>query len=195
MVLLYLGDGGGGYMKAIGLYAGTFDPLTKGHMYVIKESLKIFDKIYVGVATHPNKQPMFSQTQRRDIILDTFRKEIDTGVLEVVDLNPNKYTILEACRLNCTHLIRGIRNGTDTNNEFVLMEANEHIFVNLEDVLETTPSTIWIPTDSTIQFLSSSFVKSLMGFEGWETLIRHYVPVASLKAMVDEYNNQNDLPF
>ena len=139
-------------MTKIGIYPGTFDPLTFGHLDVIKRSLKIVDKLIVGVADNNNKIPLFSIDERKKIIqsdLEDSFKEIETISVETVnglltDFAKSKEAIC---------IIRGLRAVSDFEYEFQMTGMNSQLNPNIE--------TIFLMSSDKNSFISSNFVKEV----------------------------------
>jgi len=150
----------------IGVFAGSFDPITNGHLRVLDDSLKIFDKVILLVAFNPNKKGLFTQEERIEIIQnvlpDNYKGSVD------IDILPENIATSEySQKLGATHLIRGIRSATDLDYEFQLNLVNKTISPSIETVYFLTPREL-------IE-VSSSMVKGLMGINGWESVARNYV--------------------
>ena len=139
-------------MTKIGIYPGTFDPLTFGHLDVIKRSLKIVDKLIIGVANNNNKIPLFSLDERKKIIqsdLEDSFKEIETISVETVnglltDFAKSKEAIC---------IIRGLRAVSDFEYEFQMTGMNSQLNPDIE--------TIFLMSSDKNSFISSNFVKEV----------------------------------
>jgi len=151
------------------IYAGSFDPLTNGHIYVIKQSLKLFDELIISVGEHPDKKYTFSLEERLDLLKSVFEKEISTCKVEI-DYFENKYLCDYAKQKQCPVIIRGLRAG-DFDYEFEMASFNADVKLGWEKIV-----TVWIPTLKSLSGLSSSFVKSLCGPDGWEKRVEQMVP-------------------
>ena len=112
----------------IAIYPGSFDPITNGHLDILKRSLKIFDKVIVLVAVNPNKQSRFSVKERIAMI-----KESVEGLNVEVD-STEGLTVEYAKSHGATALIRGLRAVTDFEYEFQLASANDFIDSSIESV-------------------------------------------------------------
>ena len=112
----------------IAVYPGSFDPITNGHLDILKRALKIFDKVIVLVAVNPNKQSRFSVKERIAMI-----KESVEGLNVEVD-STDGLTVEYAKKHEATALIRGLRAVTDFEYEFQLASANDFIDSSIESV-------------------------------------------------------------
>ena len=146
-------------MERIALYPGSFDPVTVGHADLIERGLKLFDKIYVGIAINIKKRPVFDFDDRAAFINTLFPDDR----VEVVTLDG--LLVEEGKRLGCQAILRGIRTASDFDYEFRMTSMNSKLAPELETVfLMSTPENL---------FISSSLVKEVAKFGGD---ITPYVP-------------------
>jgi pantetheine-phosphate adenylyltransferase len=134
------------------IYSGTFDPITKGHLDIIKRALKVFDKVIVAVATSSSKKPMFDINTRVKLI-----KEATKGLaVEVKSFN----TLLVdfAKEENVYNIIRGLRAVSDFEYELQMGYANSSLDKNIE--------TFYLMPSLENAFVSSSIVRELIRFNG-----------------------------
>ena len=116
----------------IGLFPGTFDPVTFGHIDIIERSLRLFDKLYIGIGVNANKQPMFTAEQRVYWLEEIFRNE--------PKIKPVIYEGLtvECCKkVNARYIIRGIRYVNDFEYEKAIADMNRSLDENIETVFLT----------------------------------------------------------
>ena len=114
---------------AVAVYPGSFDPITNGHLDVLKRSLKVFDKVIVLVASNHDKKYKFSVDERIEMIKDA-TKDLKNVVVDSTDGITVKY----AKSVGATCLIRGLRAVTDFEYEFKLSAANEYIDPTIDEV-------------------------------------------------------------
>lgn len=108
----------------IGFYAGSFDPFTNGHLHVIKQSAKLFDKVIVGIGVHPTKERRFD----KNLMKETIEKVLINNNLNNVEVVCyDNLSIDVALENNATFLVRGIRNGMDYEQEENLASINEEL--------------------------------------------------------------------
>ena len=134
--------------KRIAIYPGTFDPVTNGHIDIIRRALKIFDKLIVSVALNPRKNPLFSIEQRVDFI--------QAGIkgLKHIDILPFDNLLTDFAQANnASVIIKGLRAVSDFEHELQMGLMNR----NLDESIETS---FMIPSQE-YSFLSSSFVKEI----------------------------------
>ncbi len=108
----------------IGFYAGSFDPFTKGHLYIVQQASKLFDKVIVGIGVNPKKARKYAKEQMQDAINKVFK---DEGLDNCECINFEGLTADVALEYGTTFLIRGIRNGMDYDYEESLAMVNQEI--------------------------------------------------------------------
>lgn len=152
-------------------FAGSFDPITNGHEYVIREALNLGHEVIVYVANNPSKKYMFSGPERVKMIEDMcLKKGWDNRVKAV--LIGNEYVASAAKRDYITYFIRGVRNSVDFDYENTIQHANAEIL--------SGPKTFFIMPPRDLSSVSSSFVRSMIGPVHWERIIPSFVhPVVS----------------
>ena len=139
-------------MNKIGIYPGTFDPMTTGHMDIVKRSLKIVDNLVIAVANNLNKDSLFNIDERIDII----RKDVRTiddiySKIEVTELSGLLTNFAKTQNASC--IIRGLRAVSDFEYEFQMTGMNYQLNPNIE--------TIFLMTSEKNSFISSNFVKEV----------------------------------
>lgn len=161
-------------------FAGSFDPLTKGHLWVIQEALNISSDVYVFVAVNSSKKPMFSVEERIKMI-----EEATEGKVKVVSV-VGEYTAQVAKeQYGCDYLIRGIRNSNDFDYESLIEKTNRDVLGGAKTLF------VFPPRD--LDSVSSSFVKSLMGPVGWHYYVEDFLPTPVLDMWLNkEINSKKD---
>ncbi len=145
-------------MKTTAIYPGTFDPITFGHIDVIKKSLKIFNKVVVAAAENINKDYLFSIEERVKIIEDSLFKDLKLNKNKIKVISFNTLTIKLCNQYNANVIIRGLRAVSDFEYEFQLAGMNK----KLNDKIET----IFLMSDVENQIISSKFVKEIAKLNG-----------------------------
>ncbi|MDB5232731.1 MAG: phosphopantetheine adenylyltransferase [Chitinophagaceae bacterium] len=114
------------------LFPGTFDPVTLGHVDIVERSLGLFDKMYIGIGSNANKQPMFSDEERLNWIQEIFKDEPKVEGLVYEGLT------VDCCkRVNANFILRGIRYVSDFEYEKVIADMNRSLDNNIETVFLT----------------------------------------------------------
>ncbi|MBP5342615.1 pantetheine-phosphate adenylyltransferase [bacterium] len=135
----------------IGLYPGSFDPITLGHLGVIEKGAKIFDKLYVCVLVNSSKKAMFKDTDRVKMISEALKKFKNVEVVK-----ENCLTI-EACKkYNASFILRGLRSSADFEFEFE--------FNNVNQALDNSIETVLVMTNIDESHISSSIVRELISY-------------------------------
>ena len=137
----------------IGVYPGTFDPITNGHLDIIKRASRLFDRLYIVIPNNVNKKTFFSLEERIDLIKDA-TKGIDNLVITHTDL----LTVDFAKKIGAKVLVRGLRMVSDFEYEFQMEALNKTLNPEVE--------TIFIMASHEYSFLSSSSVKEIASFGG-----------------------------
>jgi pantetheine-phosphate adenylyltransferase len=154
-------------MKDTALYPGTFDPVTLGHIDIIRRAVKLFDKLVVAVADNPEKKSLFSVEERVELIEKSIGDIEKATVTSFSDL-----TAKFARTIGAAAIIRGIRAVSDFEFEFQMALMNRKIEPDVETVY-------LMPTDK-FSYISSSLVKDIAG-RGGE--VSCFVPPAVLEAL------------
>ena len=139
-------------MTKIGIYPGTFDPLTLGHLDVIKRSLKIVDKLIIGVADNNNKIPLFSINERKEIIQSDLKETFDECVSITIETVKGLLTDFAKSK-DAVCIIRGLRAVSDFEYEFQMTGMNSQLNPDIE--------TIFLMSSDKNSFISSNFVKEV----------------------------------
>ena len=138
-------------MKKIALFAGSFDPFTRGHEAVVEEALRLFDEVVVAVGENVSKHALLSVEQRCRLIEDVYRNEERVRVASYSTLTGDF-----AREVGATALVRGVRNTVDFEFERTIEATNRQLFPELTTVL--------LPTPAEYMHISSSMVRELLAF-------------------------------
>lgn len=140
-------------MHTKALFPGSFDPFTAGHLNILQRALTMFDEVTVAVGINQDKRGFFSMEQRMDIIRQII------GDLRGVDIIKYDSLTIDACRsLGIRHIVRGVRNMLDFENERAIADANRRLAPDIE--------TIIIPTAQEFAHISSSAVRDIIKHGG-----------------------------
>ena len=144
----------------IGVYPGTFDPLTLGHMDIIRRGARLVDRLVIGVATNPSKSPMFTLAERKAQLV---REVADLPGVEVVEFDELLMSFAE--RLGATVIVRGLRGAGDFEYEFQMTGMNRALNDDIEQ--------LFLMADVALQPIASKLVKEIALYDGD---IRKFVP-------------------
>ena len=145
-------------MKSTAIYPGTFDPITYGHIDVIRKSLKIFDKVIVAAAENMSKNYLFSIDERVEIIKDSLFKDLKLNKKRILVVPFSTLTINLCKKYKASVIIRGLRAVSDFEYEFQLAGMNKKLNEKIE--------TIFMMSDVENQIISSKFVKEIAKLDG-----------------------------
>ncbi len=156
-------------MKRTGVYPGTFDPVTLGHMDIIRRGAKLVDKLVIGVTTNAAKSPMFSDDERLAMV----RREVANieGNIEVVGFNSLLMDFAEA--QGASMIVRGLRAVADFEYEYQMAGMNQQLNNRIE--------TVFLMADVSLQPIASRLVKEIAIYGGE---IRKFVTPAVRKEVV-----------
>ena len=141
-------------MKKIGLYPGSFDPVTNGHIDIIERGHCLFDILYVAVAENLGKKTLFSAEERAEMLVEATKH---LGNVEIV-VCENQLSVEFARQLGATSMLRGLRAVTDFEYEFQIATTNKRLAPEIE--------TVFLMTRTENMFLSSSTTKEVARFKG-----------------------------
>jgi pantetheine-phosphate adenylyltransferase len=137
----------------IAVFAGTFDPITNGHVDVIKRSLPLFDKIVIAIGENTKKQTLFDTEKRLSWIREIFLSETRISVASYSGLT------VDFCKeVGASFILRGLRNGSDYDYEAHIAQLNKE----LNPLIET----VFVITSPEVSYISSSLVRDLIVYQG-----------------------------
>jgi pantetheine-phosphate adenylyltransferase len=160
--------------KSIAVYPGTFDPLTNGHVDIVKRSLKIFDKVILAIAINSKKQALFSVDERMELINNVLGDEQNLEITHFVGLTSD--FCLET---GATTIIRGLRAVADFDYEYAISLLNKKLAPGVE--------TVFLMASGENSFISSSMVKEVARYG---KTVENYVPEVINSALLRKYNEQ-----
>lgn len=149
-------------MERIAIYPGSFDPLTNGHLDIIKRGLRIFDKVIIGIGVHNKKTPLFTLAEREALIRECMANDVMDAlngkeILSKLSVMPFTNLVVEfAEEVGAQFIIRGIRNNVDFEYEFSFAHINTRMAPDIEH--------IYFMSGEPDHFVSSSIVKELWSF-------------------------------
>jgi len=163
-------------MSKIGIYPGTFDPITYGHIDVIKRSLKIVNKLIIAVSNDYLKDYLFSSEERVKIIKDSLFKDLKINSKNIKITSFSNLTTSLCSKHNATIIFRGLRAVSDFEYEFQLAGMNRKLNRKIE--------TVFLMSDPENQVISSRFVKEIAKLNG---KIDNFVTKSTKKAIKNKY--------
>ena len=163
-------------MNKVAIYPGTFDPITYGHIDVIKKALKLFDKIIVGVYDVSNKNYLFNSGERLNIVNKAFFKDLRLNKKNISVVSFSSLTTDLCKKYKSNIILRGLRAVSDFEYEFQLAGMNRKLNNNIE--------TIFLMSDVENQIISSKFVKEIVKLNGD---IRKFTTKSTIKSLKEKY--------
>ena len=163
-------------MNKVAIYPGTFDPITYGHIDVIKKALKLFDKIIVGVSNVSNKNYLFSSEERIHIVNKALFNDLKLNKKKISIVSFSSLTTDLCKKYKSNIILRGLRAVSDFEYEFQLAGMNRKLNNNIE--------TIFLMSDVENQIISSRFVKEIVKLNGD---IRKFTTKSTIKSLKDKY--------
>jgi len=140
-------------VKRTAIYPGTFDPVTLGHVDVVHRGMKLFDRLVIGVAANPNKQPMFDLDTRLAMVRETFAGESNVEAVSFSGL------LVELAHDQHAHaILRGLRAASDFEYEFQMATMNRRLDEKIE--------TVFVMAREDYTFVSSRFIREISGMGG-----------------------------
>ena len=163
-------------MGKIAIYPGTFDPITFGHIDVIKKALKLFDKIVVGVSDESNKNYLFSSKERIEIVNKALFSDLKLNKKKILVVSFSSLTTDLCKKYKSNIILRGLRAVSDFEYEFQLAGMNRKLNQNIE--------TIFLMSDVENQIISSRFVKDIVKLKGD---IKKFTTKSTIKSLKKKY--------
>ena len=163
-------------MLKVAIYPGTFDPITFGHIDVIKKSLKLFDKIVVGVSKESNKDYLFNSAERIEIVNRALFKDLKLNRKKIRVVSFGSLTTDLCKKYKSNIILRGLRAVSDFEYEFQLAGMNRKLNQNVE--------TIFLMSDVENQIISTKFVKEIVKLKG---NIKKFTTKSTIKSLKEKY--------
>jgi len=162
----------------IGIYPGTFDPITNGHADIIRRAIKIVDRLVIGVARNDGKGPLFSTDERVEIVREEVT-HLENGDAERVEVRAFDTLLVNfAQSVGATVVIRGLRAVSDFEYEFQMAGMNARLNPEIE--------TVFLMASDRFQFISSRFVKEIGALGGD---VSHFVSSRVAARLFDRFTN------
>ena len=163
-------------MNKVAIYPGTFDPITYGHIDIIKKALKLFDKVVVSVSDVSNKNYLFNSKERIEIVNKALFKDLKLDKKKILVVSFNSLTTDLCKKYKSNVILRGLRAVSDFEYEFQLAGMNRKLNNNIE--------TIFLMSDVENQIISSRFVKEIVKLNGD---IRKFTTKSTIKSLKEKY--------
>jgi pantetheine-phosphate adenylyltransferase len=166
--------------ERVALYAGSFDPLTNGHLDVLKASLAIADVVYAAIGVHPGKKPLFSFEERVALIEQVAKDELADDAVRIKVVAFDGLVVDSARQHGASIMIRGLRDGTDLDYEMSMAGMNETMAPRLQ--------TVFLPASPQVRFITATLVRQIASMGGD---IRPFVPQAAVAPLTSKFNRKD----
>lgn len=162
----------------LAVYAGSFDPPTKGHLWMITKGAALFDQLIVAIGSNPEKRCLFSVDERLEML------SLSTNNLRNVAIKsfPFQYLVNFAKSQGAQFVLRGIRSSDDFGKEKDMCHINAD--------LNPSITMVYLMPPRELAEISSSMVKGLVGPEHWEEVVTRYVPAPVFTKLKEKYGSQ-----
>jgi pantetheine-phosphate adenylyltransferase len=158
-------------VSRLAVYAGSFDPVTNGHLDLIERAAALFDKVIVAIGIHPTRKPLFSAEERISLLREV--------ALHLPNVTVDSFDglLIDYCRAHQARVIvRGLRAATDFEYELQIAHANAD--------LEPSIDTVFLPTRTNYGFVSASLVREIASHKGD---VSRYAPLAVREALSKKF--------
>jgi pantetheine-phosphate adenylyltransferase len=165
------------HQPRVGVYTGSFDPITLGHLSVILRASKLFDELVIGVGINAEKRPMFTPAERVDLLQQVVQPFNNVRVQTFEGL---AVSFVKSCGSRV--MVRGVRPLTDIAGEFTMMMANRQLDPEIE--------TIFLMSDEETSHVSSSLIKQIVPFSS-DQMLAKFVPAAVIGPLRHKMSAEN----
>jgi pantetheine-phosphate adenylyltransferase len=161
-------------MPRVALYAGSFDPVTNGHIDVVRQAVRLADRLVLAIGVHPGKVPLFSADERLAMVQDTCGPLAQAAGCEFAGVTFDDLVVAAAARAGASILIRGVRDGTDLDYEMQMAGMNASMAPQIQ--------TVFLPASPPVRPITATLVRQIAGMGGDVSTFVPASVVARLKA-------------
>ena len=163
-------------MPRIALYPGSFDPVTNGHLDVVRHAVGLCDRLVVAIGVHPGKKPLFSVEERLEMLQEVFGPVAAKAGCAFDCITFDDLAVTAAQRVGATILIRGLRDGPDLDYEMQMAGMNETMAPDVH--------TVFVPASPTVRPITATLVRQIAGMGGD---VSNFVPKAVAKRLKTKF--------
>ncbi len=163
-------------MERIGLYAGSFDPITNGHLDVLEAAARMCDRLVVAIGVHPGKKPLFEAAERQEMIEQASASIARAYKISVGVITFDGLVVVAAKKANATLLIRGLRDGTDFDYEMQMTGMNRELAPAIQ--------TVFVPASPATRHITGTLVRQIAAMGGD---VSKFVPEFVAKKLSAQY--------
>ena len=160
-------------MPRIALYPGSFDPVTNGHLDVVRQAVGLCDRLVVAIGGHSSKKPMFSTDERLEMVEEVFAPIAAAAGCAFDCTTYDNLTVTAAQTHGATIMIRGLRDGTDLDFEMQIAGMNETMAPDVQ--------TVFVPASAAVRPITATLVRQIAGMGGDVSAFVPQLVAASLK--------------
>ena len=160
-------------MPRIALYPGSFDPVTNGHLDVVRHAVGLCDRLIVAIGVHPGKKPLFSTEERLEMVREVFGPIAAKAGCDFDATTYDNLTVTAAQKAGATIMIRGLRDGTDLDYEMQIAGMNETMAPEVH--------TVFLPASVSVRPITATLVRQIAGMGGEVSAFVPQSVAASLK--------------
>ncbi len=163
-------------MPRIALYPGSFDPVTNGHLDVVRHAVGLCDKLVVAIGVHPGKKPLFTTDERLEMVKQVFGPIAKAAACDFDCITYDNLTTTTAQKLGATIMIRGLRDGTDLDYEMQIVGMNETMAPDVQ--------TVFLPASVSVRPITATLVRQIAAMGGD---VSAFVPDAVAKSLKSKF--------
>ncbi len=145
-------------MSRVAFYAGSFDPVTNGHLDVVRQASSLVDRLVVAIGVHPGKAPLFPTEERLRMVMDVFAPIAAKSGCKVECITFDDLTVTAAQRVGANILIRGLRDGTDLDYEMQIAGMNQTMAPDVH--------TVFLPASPRVRPITATLVRQIASMGG-----------------------------
>ncbi|HEY1541293.1 MAG TPA: pantetheine-phosphate adenylyltransferase [Xanthobacteraceae bacterium] len=145
-------------MPRVALYAGSFDPVTNGHIDVVRQAVRLVDRLVLAIGVHPGKAPLFSAEERLAMLEETCGPLARAAGCELACVTFDDLAVSAASRVGAAMLIRGLRDGTDLDYEMQMAGMNGSMAPQIQ--------TVFLPASPPVRPITATLVRQIAGMGG-----------------------------
>jgi pantetheine-phosphate adenylyltransferase len=164
-------------MPRIALYPGSFDPVTNGHLDVVRHAVTLCDRLVVAIGVHPGKAPLFSIEERLEMVRAVFEPVAKQAGCAFDCTTHDSLTVTAAQKVGATIMIRGLRDGTDLDYEMQIAGMNETMAPEVH--------TVFVPASARVRPITATLVRQIAGMGGD---VSAFVPPAVAKSLKKKFS-------
>lgn len=162
-------------MERGAVYAGSFDPITNGHVWMMEKGARMFDRLIVAIGENPDKEYAFSLEERLEMLRETCGEWSNVEIAHF----EGQFLVDYAHAIGVRYILRGIRSEDDFHYE----QGMRHVNADMRPEIDT----VFLMPPRDLAQISSSMVEGLIGPQGWVDVVRRYVPPAVFRRLEQRY--------